>query len=143
MRPYSWKALLNLYMKRLIMKLPSSMENLVGIDLRLEEVVRHIGLGENDVRFIGICGMGGIGKTTISRRVYESIRSEFKASCFLVDVRETCEKRGIVQIQKQILASMNINLDTFNDEFEGKGIICDSLCRKNVLLVLDDVDDEG
>ncbi|QHO08745.1 hypothetical protein HN51_067329 [Arachis hypogaea] len=130
--------------ERLIMKLPSSMKNLVGIDSRLEQVVRHIGLGGNDVRFIGICGMGGIGKTTISRRVYETIRSEFKASCFLANVRETCEKRGIVQIQKQLLDRTNINSDTsFHDEFEGKAIICDSLCHKKVLLVLDDVDDGG
>ncbi|XLS71951.1 hypothetical protein HN51_028816, partial [Arachis hypogaea] len=38
----------------LIPKLPSSMKNLVGIDSRVNQVISQIGLGLNDVRYIGI-----------------------------------------------------------------------------------------
>ncbi|MED6111319.1 hypothetical protein PIB30_051311 [Stylosanthes scabra] len=46
--------------KILIPNLPSSMKNLVGIDSRVEQVINHIGIGLDDVRYIGICGMGGL-----------------------------------------------------------------------------------
>jgi uridine kinase len=41
----------------------------------------------NDVRFIGIWGMGGIGKSTIARAVYEAIQVEFQHAYFLANVR--------------------------------------------------------
>ncbi|MED6147422.1 hypothetical protein PIB30_043892 [Stylosanthes scabra] len=127
--------------KRLIEKSPPS-DDLVGVAAKLEEVDGHISIGVNDVRFIGIWGIGGVGKTTIARRVFKTIQSEFEASCFLSNVRVRCENGGIVQLQKQLLDRMNSNT-TFYDEFEGKDLIRDSVCNKKVLLVLDDVDDVG
>ncbi|MED6161928.1 hypothetical protein PIB30_065496 [Stylosanthes scabra] len=118
------------------------LDDLVGIDSKLEEVGGHIRIEVNDVRFIGIWGIGGVGKTSIARRVYETNRSKFKASCFLADVRATCEKEGIVSIQKQLLDRMNSKA-TFYNEFKGRELIRDSVCNKKVLLVLDDVDDES
>ncbi|KAK9942984.1 hypothetical protein M0R45_008617 [Rubus argutus] len=40
----------------------SSVENLVGIDSRLQPINLLLGAGVDDVRFIGIWGMGGVGK---------------------------------------------------------------------------------
>ncbi|XP_020996632.2 LOW QUALITY PROTEIN: disease resistance protein Roq1 [Arachis duranensis] len=126
----------------LIPKLPSSMKNLVGIKSRVEQVITLIGLGLNDVRFIAIWGMGGMGKTTIARAVFETIRSSFEVTCFLADVREQCAKKDITHIQKQLLEQMNISSNAVYNKYEGRKIIQNSLRLKKVLLVLDDVNHE-
>ncbi|MED6217054.1 hypothetical protein PIB30_014038 [Stylosanthes scabra] len=122
--------------------LPSSKKKLVGIDSRVEQVINHIGSGLDDVRFIGICGLGGIGKTTLARIVYESLQSEFKVACFFADVRERCEKNGILQAQKDLLVHINGSSSEIDNKYDGRRIIQASLCHKKVLLVLDDVNKE-
>nr|CCW28742.1 TIR NB-ARC LRR protein [Arachis duranensis] len=120
----------------------NQMKNLVGIDSRVEGVINLIGLGLNDVRYMVIWGMGGIGKTTIARAVFETIRSRFEVSCFLADAREHCEKKDTVHIQKQLLDQMNISSYAVYNKYDGRTIIQNSLCLRKVLLVLDDVNHE-
>ncbi|QHN84149.1 TMV resistance protein N [Arachis hypogaea] len=125
--------------KLLIPKLPTCTDNLVGVDSRIKRVISLIGMRLDDVRFVGIWGMGGIGKTTTARLVYESIKEEFQVSCFLQNIREMHEKNGLVQIQKELLSHLNVRSSNFHNFFDGKKIIANSLCNKKVLLVLDDV----
>jgi len=64
--------------------------------------------------------MGGIGKTTIAKAIYNKIGRNFEARSFLANTREVWEKNvGQVSLQQQLLF--------------------DRLCGKRVLLVLDDV----
>jgi len=127
--------------RKLVPKLPSCTENLVGIVSKVEEINKFLGMGLNDVRFIGIWGMGGIGKSTIARAVYEAIRCEFQLTCFLENVREISESNGLVYIQRQLLSHLSISRNDFHNLYDGKKTIQNSLCRKKVLLVLDDVNE--
>ncbi|KDP45047.1 hypothetical protein JCGZ_01547 [Jatropha curcas] len=117
-------------------------KDFVGMESRLEKINDYLDLGNlSKVKTIGICGMGGIGKTTISSVVYKDIYCQFEGSCFLENVRESSEKYGIVSLQKQLLSATLMDKDIqIYDAYRGTDEISNRLSRKKILAILDDVD---
>ncbi|RDX60607.1 TMV resistance protein N, partial [Mucuna pruriens] len=112
-------------------------DNPIGLEYAVLEVKSLLGHG-SDVNMIGIHGIGGIGKTTIARAVYNS----FFSMCFLPDIREKAiNKHGLVQLQEMLLSEVLKEKDIkVGDVYRGIPIIKRRLQQKKVLLVLDDVD---
>lgn len=124
---------------KLYNELPIDNDILVGIESKIAKLDSTISNGLEEVRFIGIWGMGALGKTTPARVVYEQIHKSFEVHCFLLDVREASEKDGLISLQRKLLSYLNLRSVELDDFYDGRKLIKNVLCNRKVLLVLDDV----
>ncbi|KAL3727592.1 hypothetical protein ACJRO7_032345 [Eucalyptus globulus] len=117
-------------------------ECLVNVDNHVDAIMEMIGAGTSETRIIGIHGMGGIGKTTIAKMIYNKLSHDFENCCFLQDIRETSKGNGIQCLQNQLISVIlkTKHMD-IKDIHEGTWMIKDRLSNKKVLLLLDDVEE--
>ncbi|CAJ1978734.1 unnamed protein product [Sphenostylis stenocarpa] len=120
-------------------------DNLVGIESSVEVLSKRLCLESlNDVRAAGISGMGGIGKTTLVRALYERISHKFDFCCFIDDVSKLYQDCGTLGVQKQLLYQClnEKNLEIFNVS-EGTSLVWSRVRNGRALIVLDNVDHVG
>ncbi|CAN1143440.1 Disease resistance protein L6 [Linum perenne] len=118
-------------------------DELVGIEHHVDAVIKLLNLDFEGVKIVGIHGMGGIGKTTISMAVYNKVSTYFDRCGFVEDIREILEENeGVVTLQNKLISTVLDMKDGCNirDTSEGIRMIKDRVCRHKVLICLDDVD---
>ena len=123
-------------------KFSSPPGDLVGWQSPINELERLLLSGtSDDVRVLGICGLGGIGKTILAKILYNKISYQYAASCSIDDVSKIYEVFGLKDLQKLFLrqALNDRNLKIYN-LYEGTRLVRTRLCHVRTLIVLDNVD---
>ncbi|KAL3727548.1 hypothetical protein ACJRO7_032307 [Eucalyptus globulus] len=117
---------------------------LVNVDNHVDAIMEMIGAGTSETRIIGIHGMGGIGKTTTAKMIYNKLSYDFQNCCFLGDIRARSKYDGIQCLQNQLISDiLEIKFMYINHVHEGTHTIEDRLFNKRVLLLLDDVEEDN
>ncbi|XP_041001631.1 disease resistance protein RPV1-like [Juglans microcarpa x Juglans regia] len=121
-------------------------DKLVAIDSQVDKMMELLDMESDDVLFVGIHGMGGVGKTTLAEIIYDRVSNSycrFEGSSFISCIREkSTTARDLAYLQKELLSTIMQEEIYVWDHHQGIRMIIKMLQNKRVFIVLDDVDSD-
>ncbi|XP_052177357.1 toMV susceptible protein tm-2-like isoform X2 [Diospyros lotus] len=107
--------------------------NVVGMDEHVEELVAKVSDQDSEHRVISITGMAGIGKTTLARKVYNSVRQSYECSAWIYVSRQPNPNELLHDIARQV----GLTKKERNHNMEGN--LFQILSLKRYVVVIDDI----
>ncbi|KAK3431455.1 hypothetical protein EUGRSUZ_E03135 [Eucalyptus grandis] len=124
--------------------------HLVGVDHHVQEIMRKLGIlhrdGQvieicgSDVRFLGIYGIGRVGKTTLAKVVYNKLFDRFQCYSYLKEIRELYQHDKTLSLQNQLISDLRKGCVRFRCSDDARVVLAEQFRNKQVLILLDDVD---
>ncbi|KAI3827467.1 hypothetical protein L1987_01543 [Smallanthus sonchifolius] len=113
--------------------------NIIGMDTRYKEISSW--LDQCNVEFLAIYGMGGSGKTTLAKYIYNLTRRTFEYVSFVEDIGSRCKTyNDLLELQKQLLKDiLGGKKRKIPSISRGTCLIEDVLQMNRTLIVLDDI----
>ncbi|KAL8489906.1 hypothetical protein ACS0TY_025701 [Phlomoides rotata] len=102
----------------------------------LEEDIM-VSLREKNVSVMGICGMGGVGKTTMAKKLMSRARGENLFSEILMVV--VSQPVDMLRIQKEMAELLSLNLDVESVPARAHLLRTRLMNSKSILIILDDL----
>ncbi|XP_031380508.1 TMV resistance protein N-like isoform X2 [Punica granatum] len=123
---------------KLKVKIKYLTDNLVKRNYHEEAVMELLDIDSSDVRIIGIHGMGGIGKTTLAKVIFNQLSPRFDCCSFLENIQESLRRDGLEYLQKHLVEDLDPKLKIFQ-KIDTITMLRENFRRRRALIVLDDV----
>ncbi|KAK8312486.1 hypothetical protein V6Z11_D01G044100 [Gossypium hirsutum] len=117
---------------------PFQLEHLEGETEVIEDIWKH--LMSDEIGMVGVCGMGGIGKTTIMKHIHDQLLEETKSKPLFEKIIwvTVSQDFNITRLQQDIADAMNIK-DLPESEEKRAAVLRNKLRQIRYVLILDDV----
>ncbi|CAH8334603.1 unnamed protein product [Eruca vesicaria subsp. sativa] len=128
--------------KKLFVMQPVDFSDLVGMENHMERLSPLLCMeSEDEVRMVGIWGMGGIGKTTIARCLFNRFSRLFPSRCFIENVSKICREHGVSSLREKFISTTLCTLSEKSSVELGPQEIKARFENLKVFAVFDNVDD--
>ncbi|XP_057512330.1 disease resistance protein At4g27190-like [Actinidia eriantha] len=116
----------------------SSSKMFAGLESRKTKVKEIMkALDDENINVIGICGMGGVGKTTIVEEVFRQANAEKKFDMIVMVV--VSQTPNVTKIQDDVAQKLGLKLENFGNAERVSALTVRIKREKKILIILDDV----
>ena len=128
------KIMVNGIVEALGMPLLKVAKHPVAVEERLQSILSNL----EDCSTVALWGMGGVGKTTLARALFNRFRTQYDLCCFL-EVGKGADKYRLPRLQEQVLKDLCGLEESISTVEQGVSLLEQRLSATKVLLVIDDV----
>ena len=131
-----------------VLALHKDVGELVGVDRTRDELIKTLiseeRSSEEQLKMVSIVGVGGLGKTTLTKAIYEKIKTQFACAAF-VPVGQNAD---IKKVFKDVLYGLDkVKFHDIHNTTKGENLLIDDinefLLDKRYLIVIDDIWEKG